>query len=55
MKEEVWKGKLKILVKEFLENEGKGVEEIYLFGSRVWGGAGYASDFDLAVKGEGGW
>ncbi len=54
LREDPWNKKLQELIRNFIDKKGQGLEEIYFFGSRLWGGAGYASDFDLAVKGEGG-
>jgi len=51
LREDPWKEKLHRLIQDFVAREG-GIEAVYLFGSRAWGRAGYASDFDLAVKGE---
>ncbi len=51
MKEDPWKEKLRGLIGDFVKKE-EGIKEVYLFVSCLWGGAGVASDFDLAVKGE---
>ena len=51
LREDPWKEKLRRLIREFVARK-KGIEAVYLFGSRAWGRPGYASDFELAVKGE---